>query len=209
MDSHPLHNSYKIVVPDGLKRHILELGHNRTGHFGVKKTLTHIQAHFTWKGICSEVATYCKQCEVCAMRGKHKKQVQPLQPVPVVHKPWSKLAIDVIGPFDRTAAGNKFALTIVDMATRYPVAIPLKKVDTASTADALLKVFSDFGTPETLVSDNGGNFTSTMMTELLKALGISQIRVAPYNPQANGMVERLNATIKEAIVKAGLSLIHI
>jgi transposase InsO family protein len=89
------------------------------------------------------------------------------------------------------------------MATRFPGAIPLKKVDTASTAEALLKVFSAYGTPSCIVHDNGSNFTSELMTNILKSLNISQIRVSPYHPQANGMIERLNGTLKKAIKKAG------
>ena len=71
------------------------------------------------------------------------------------------------------------------------------------TAEALLTIFSMFGTPEVLVTDNGSNFTSRMMEKLLEALGISQIKSAPYHPEANGAVERLNRTIKEAITRAG------
>ena len=41
------------------------------------------------------------------------------------------------------------------------------------------------------------------MTSILKALNISQIKVSPYHPQANGMIERLNGTLKKAIKKAG------
>ena len=89
------------------------------------------------------------------------------------------------------------------MATRFPDAIPLKRVDTAATAEALLTIFAAYGTPNVIVHDNGGNFTSQMMTAVLKALSISQITVSPYHPQANGMIERLNGTIKKAIKKAG------
>jgi len=198
-----LDNPHKIVVPRSLKAKVLHLAHACSGHFGAKKTKAHIQGHFTWPGLSKDVTDHCRACTTCASVNTHRKQIQPLQPVPIVHQPWDKLAIDVVGPFERTTAGYKYILTIVDMATRFPEAIPLKRVDTASTAEALLQVFSAYGTPSTIVHDNGGNFTSDLMTSTLKALNISQIRVAPYHPEANGMIERLNGTLKHAIMKAG------
>ena len=133
----------------------------------------------------------------------HRRDVQPLQPNSVVHSPWSKLAIDIVGPLTTTRAGHKYLLTIVDLATRFPEAVPLKKVDAASTPEALLTVFSSYGIPQQLVHDNGGNFTAKFTELVMKALGISQIRTAPYHPEANGLIERLNGTIKKALKKAG------
>jgi len=120
---HPLENPYKIVVPEDLKQHVLELGHQKAGHFGVKKTLQLIQEHFHWNRMGADVATHCKKCTTCAVNKRHKQQKQPLQPIPLVHQPWSKLAIDIIGPFEKTTSGNIFALTLVDMATRFPMAV--------------------------------------------------------------------------------------
>ena len=68
------------------------------------------------------------------------------------------------------------------MATCFPEAIPLRKVDFTVTAEALLKVFSAYGIPQVIVHDNGGNFTSQLMTSVLKALGISQISCVPISP---------------------------
>ena len=113
--------------------------------------------------------------------------MQPLQPNSVVHSPWSKLAIDIVGPLTTTRAGHKYLLTIVDLATRFPEAVPLKKVDAASTAEALLTVFSSYGVPQQL---DGGNVTAKFTELVMKALGISQIRTAPYHPEANGLIER-------------------
>ena len=89
------------------------------------------------------------------------------------------------------------------MATRFPEAVPMKKIDSATTAEALLNVFAIYSTPHQLVHDNGGNFTSQFMKKVMKSLHISQITVSPYHPEANGMIERLNGTIKKALKKAG------
>jgi transposase InsO family protein len=202
-DPKQLENPYKVVVPQSLRSKVLDVGHACSGHFGSRKTRAHVQSHFYWPGMGKDISTHCKACTTCASFTSHRKSIQPLQPVPIVHTPWEKLAMDIVGPFTRTTSGYKYVLTLVDMATRFPEAIPLKKVDTASTAEALLKVFSAYGTPSCIVHDNGSNFTSELMTNILKSLNISQIRVSPYHPQANGMIERLNGTLKKAIKKAG------
>ena len=77
--------------------------------------------------------------------------------------------MDIVGPFSKTTNGYKYILTLVDMATCFPEAIPLKKVDTISTAEALLRVFSAYGTPQCIVHD--GNFISELMTRALNISG--------------------------------------
>jgi len=99
------------------------------------------------------------------------------------------VAADIVHPLKRTASGNQYSLIMVDKGNRLLEAIPLRKMDAASTADAMLRVFSAYGTPNTIVSDNGGSFTSSLLTTVLKSLNISHIRVSPYHPKANGMVE--------------------
>ena len=199
----PLEQPSKIVVPTKLRQHILGAGHACSGHFGAKKTRSNIQQHFYWQGIGKDVAAHCKSCKMCCTYNAHRKDYQPLQPIPVIHTPWTKLAIDMVGPLSTTRRGHKYLLTMVDLATRWPEAVPLKKIDAVSTAEALLNIFSTYGVPQLLVHDNGGNFTAKFTSLVMKTMGIHQIKTAPYHPEANGLIERLNGTIKKALKKAG------
>ena len=194
---------YKIVVPDVLKTKILELGHGKSGHFGSKKTRKNIQSSFYWKGIGRDIQDFCKKCKKCVAFNNHRRDVQPQQPIPVITEPWKKLAMDIVGPLTRTTTGYHYILTVIDTATRYPVAIPLKRVDTQTTCDALLSIFADFGTPEEVVHDNGGNFTAELMQQVMKTLGVHRIVTSPYHPEANGIIERFNGTLKKTLKKAG------
>ena len=65
------------------------------------------------------------------------------------------------------------------------------------------KPFSTYGVPQLLVHDNGGNFTAKFTSLVMKTMGIHQIKTASYHPEANGLIERLNGTIKKALKKAG------
>ena len=49
-----------------------------------------------------------------------------------------------------------------------------------------------FGVPESLHTDQGWNFESTLIKS--KLLGINKTRMTPYHPQSDGMIERFNRT---------------
>ena len=62
---------------------------------------------------------------------------------------------------------------------------------------------SIFGAPARLLSDRGTNFTSSIIEELCKILGIQWVQTMPYHPQMNGLVARLHQTIMCMIGKLG------
>ena len=196
-------NPYKIVVPTPLREKILRLGHDKSGHFSRKKTRDHIYAHFTWPGIGKDIQEYCQKCTQCAKYNSHQKDTQPQQVVPVITSPWRKLAMDVVGPLTKTSSGYRYILTVIDLATRYPVAVPMRRVDVQTTCTELVEIFASYGVPEEIVHNNGGNFTAQLMEEVLGTMGIQQIRTSPYHPEANGAIERMHGTLKKALKKAG------
>ena len=55
----------------------------------------------------------------------------------------------------------------------------------------LVKLFSMFGLPQIVHSDQGKNFESTVLKQTLEAFGISKSRTTAYHPQGDGLVERL------------------
>ena len=62
---------------------------------------------------------------------------------------------------------------------------------------------SIFGAPARLLSDRGTSFTSSIIEELCKILGIQQLWTMPYHPQTNGLVERSCHRIMHMIGKLG------
>ena len=55
--------------------------------------------------------------------------------------PFQKVALDIVGPLPRTKHGNKYLLTTMCYYTKFPEAIPLKRVDTMAVVDAMCEVF--------------------------------------------------------------------
>ena len=78
----------------------------------------------------------------------------------------------------------------------YPEAVPLKKIDTETVAEALVDIFSRLGIPEEILSDLGMQFVSDCMKEVARLLSIKQLTTTPYHPMCNRMTEKFNGTLK-------------
>lgn len=92
--------------------------------------------------------------------------------MPIFEEPFSRLAMDMVGPLPPTPDGFRYILTIADYSTRYPEAIPLKTTTSADVAEALLQMFSRTGLPSEILTDRGANFCSQLMEEFHKMLHI-------------------------------------
>ena len=111
----------------------------------------------------------------------------------------SNYIVGLINPL--SDSGNRFILTVVDYATRYPEAKALKRIDTESVAEALVEIYSRVGIPRKMLTDQGKQFTSDIMKEVDRLLSIRQLTPIPYHPACNGLVERFNGTLKSMLRK--------
>lgn len=120
--------------------------------------------------------------------------------MPIIDTPFSRIAMDVVGPLERSNAGHKYILVICDYATRYPEAFPLK-IKTCQIVNCLIQMFSRVGIPKEIITDQGTNFTSSLLKEVYSMLGIQGVKTSPYHPQTDGLVERFNKTLKSMLRK--------
>ena len=60
-------------------------------------------------------------------------------------------------------------------------------------------MFSSYGLPEQILSDNGPQFVAEEFASFVKANGIKHIKSAPYYPSKMGAVERLVQTFKKSM----------
>ena len=68
-------------------------------------------------------------------------------------------------------------------------------------AEELITSFARYGVPKEILTDQGTNFTSQLLQELYKLLGVKPIRTTPYHPRTDGLVERFNKTLKDLLRK--------
>ena len=163
------------------------------GHLGIRKTLEKILNNFYWPAIHADVSRFCPFCDI-SQRTIRIRSVSrtPLQNMPLVDQPFKKVAVDLIGPIHLPSEeGHRYILRLVDYATRYPEAIPLKRVSSETVAGALVSMYSCLGVTEKVLTDMGTQFVSEFMQEVSRLLSIRQLSTTPYHPICNGLVEKI------------------
>ena len=194
-----------MVVPQKLRSDVLKIAHDgvMSGHFGIRKTTDKTLSQFYWPHVRRDVRNYCKSCDMCQKTiPKGRVGKLPLGKMPLIDTPFTRIAIDLIGPIHPpTEEGHIFVLTVVDYATRYPKAVALKRIDTETVAEALIEIYSRVGVPREVLSDQGKQFTSDLMEDVSRLLSVKQLTTTPYHPSCNGLVERFNGTLKAMLRK--------
>ena len=193
----------RIVVPTTRRAELLKLAHSSMlgGHFSHGKTTELLNRRFTWPRMSVDVKTLCSQCVPCQKASRARIPKAPLQPLPVLDVPFSKLAFDLVGPLPRTKSGYKYLLTSICLASKYPDAIPLKRVDVETVAEGLCEIFSRTGIPTEILTDQGSVFTSKLTKQLCSILNIKHVKSSPYHPESNGCLERWHSTLKGTLRK--------
>ena len=191
---------YKLVVPARVRRKLIKEIHSMIGHLGVFKTVSVIKVEYYWPCMEEDITRYIQGCIECqTTKGKGARITAPLQPS-IVGEPFERIAIDISGPFRPCKNGNRYVLAIIDYFSKFPVLIPLQRIDAATVAQNVFHHWiSVFGAPEIIHSDRGSNFESELFKEQCALFGIHKTRTSPYYPQSDGLVERLFRTIKPLI----------
>ena len=147
----------QIVVPEMHGNHIMHVAHDIPlgGHLGNKKTKEKILFHFYWPRIFPDVAKFCrscKNCQKCIPKGRVPRA--PLIPIQPMKEPFNRIAMDIVGPLNKSGRGHKFILVLCDYATKYPEAVPLKTIDSETVANAMIEIFSRAGIPKEILTDH-------------------------------------------------------
>ena len=198
----------RILVPKGRRLKVLEVAHTHilAGHFGRKKTFARLSSRFLWPRMWLEVKDFVRCCTGCQKAGRKDRARAPLQPLQCESEPFTKVAFDLVGPLPRSTNGFKYLLTMMDLFSKFPAAIPLKKVDNLTVIEAMMEVFSCYGLPKVLLTDQGSVFTSRLTKEMCKRFEIEKIQTSPYHPQSDGALERWHACLKGMLKRSGSNI---
>ncbi|KAL7630558.1 UNVERIFIED_CONTAM: hypothetical protein RMT77_019250 [Armadillidium vulgare] len=191
--------NYKVYIPETLIETAIMLAHAayESGHTGIERTLKRLKRRFYFKTMRKQVEEYCQQCHVCqVVKGNNPARAR-LGQYPLAETPWEKTGMDVLGPLPRTTQGHVYILVFKCQITKYVELVALRNRDNTTIVRYLIeRVIVNHTCPETLLSDNAGEFKGTVMKEICKKFGIKKVEIAVRTPWANSNLERVNKDIE-------------
>jgi hypothetical protein len=138
-----------LYVPKTLRTMILSDMHDAVlaGHLGIHRTWNRMRNRFYWPRMYRDIVNYVQSCESCAAQKRSTRAPSGLlQPLPPVMKPFSRIAMDTLGPLTPSQAGNKYILVCTDHATRVAIARAVPDHSAFYVAKFLLEdVFLKYG----------------------------------------------------------------
>ena len=191
----------KLLIPEKYKARVLKQYHDDCAHWGIEKTFSLIRQNYHWVGLYRDVVRHVTQCVTCNARGLRPTKV-PLQEMDPAEYPGQKWGLDLCGPYPESASGSKYILTAVDLYSGWPEMWALPSKSSESIVQLLIdELIPRFSCPESMVSDNGAEFRSQTMSQLLQELNIQHIYTSPYHPQGNSKTERFHRCLNDMLSK--------
>jgi len=189
---------WQIVVPRSLMMSFLDAVHSGAinGHPGVERTRLHLQKIAYWRGWMADTQMYVQHCHVCASHRPGPRRKQGHMQCGLACDIMQKVHVDLVGPFPTSQKGFKYLLTAICAFSKYLICVPIRDKISRTVAAVLMKqLYLVHGPPEILVHDQGGEFWSEVMRQLADLLEIQPTKITSHRPSANGVVERVHATL--------------
>ena len=185
----------RIVLPNKLRQQAINLAHE--DHAGMVRCKQCLRSKLWWPEMDKQLEEKIRCCHPCQLVG-HSPRPEPVKPTSLPKEPWSKLTIDVCGPFPT----GEQVVVLTDYYSRWPEIKILQSVTSRNILNWLLSVFATHGFPAEIKSDNASYFVSAEFKDTLASWGIKHTTVTEYWPQANGQVERFNQVLEKHILTA-------
>lgn len=170
----------RILVPESLRSYVLSVIHK--GHCGIVKSINRAKKLFYWPQMRADIHKFVQQCRTCEKYSPTNFN-ESLLPHKIPKERFLKVGVDILD-----YNGSSF-LVIVDYFSHWLELLPLKDKTSECVIDAMQNVFSRFGYPLELISDNMP-FSSFKCQSYFKSKDITLITSTPRYPKSNGMAEK-------------------
>ena len=189
---------YQLVLPKSMIQTVLQLYHESplSGHGGIQCTIDRVKEHYFFDRLTTIVTDYVRSCADCQKRKlTNTRMKNAVTSFPSPSQPFSVWEIDLYGPLPCTSKGNAYLFTAVDLFSKLLFVKPIPNKDAASVCEVLLELFTQYGVCDTLISDQGSEFTSKVTREICSMLQVPQQFTPSFVHHCLGACERTHRTL--------------
>ena len=168
----------------------------------LKISLTHVHHVKSSVKLINQLQYRCVLCSFvrCGSSKQIKKIKIKKKKTNLPKAPWSQIAADFYGPL---LTGEKL-LVVTDFFSKFTIVEIMKTtsysiVATKEVSTRLDNLFSLFGYPDEITTDNGPPWDSHDIKEFFTSRGIKHTPSIPYRPRSNGQVERFMPNLSKII----------
>lgn len=169
--------------------------HCQFAHPPKKRLVALLKDAKAWKeeyeDILDEITSKCQLCQLYA-----KTPPRPVVSMPMAKSFNQKIAMDL------KQYKGRWILHMIDMWSRYTISVFIDRKKPSCVIDALMKNWVGvFGIMESLMTDNGGEFSSEEMCDVTSILNIRVCTTVGMSPFQNGLCERVHAITDMMLLK--------
>ena len=150
------------------------------------------------KELMKQIDIVTEKCDIC--NRYMKARARPVVSLPLAQDFNDCLAMDL--KFLTINGKSYTILHMIDVFTRFSAAVLIKSKHKENIVDSILRHWvAIFGTPQSILSDNGGEFNNDLIRDVAELLNTRVTNTAAESPWSNGIVERHNAIIENMVLK--------
>lgn len=182
---------HRVVIPTKLRQQILQEFHK--SHLGMVKTKMLARSYVWWPNMDLEIENLIRKCIPCQEQ-QPSPEKSSLIPWKTNGQIWSRIHVDFAGPIK-----NYYLMVVVCSYSKWVEVFKTKDITSSFTISKLQELFCRNGLVDTLVSDNGRQFTSNEFKMFMTNNGINHILTSPGHPATNGQAEIVVKTVKKSL----------
>src|SRR4051794_34579226 len=153
----------RCVTPEEGRLILMDIHEGICGHHASSRAIAvkAFRAGFYWLSAIKDVKNIVRTCDACErFAAKPHAPAEELAQIPLAW-PFVQWGLDMVGKLHKSwPGGHVYLLVAVERFTKWVEAKPVTSADSSSSVDFVWDIVFRFGVPNSIVTDNGTNFTS-------------------------------------------------
>jgi hypothetical protein len=181
-----------VPIPQGCEL-LRDIDAGICGHHAAPHTLVGnaFRQGFYWPTAVVDASEIVRTCEGCQLYARMSNlPVHVLQTIPVTW-PFAVWGLDIVGPLRKVPGGYTHLLVAIDKFSKWVEVRPITNLRAEQAVTFFTDIVYRFGVPNTIITDNGSQFTGRKFLEFCDKFQIHVDWAAVVHPQTNGQVEHL------------------